>query len=481
MALHRMLTENTDTLVDAVYQDLKKSKHETMFTEIQAVDYEIGYHLEHFKAWLEPTKAIAYHQPAYANEQLRVEKCPQGVITAISPWNYPIRLTLLPVVGMIAAGNVVVIKQSELAVRTTATLTRLLRQYMDPRICRVVNGGVAETTVLLEQPVDHICFTGSGQVGKIVALAAAKIHSALTLELGGKCPAIISQIDSADLETVAKRIVWGKFTNCGQTCLAVDYILVEKTIHAELVNKLKLAVKEFFGETSKLSPDFGRIISNNHYDRIHSLLSQTKGAFVLGSLDDCDKSDLFIPPTIIDGLTSDDILFTQELFAPILPILSINSHIDAIQYVNQNPHPLALYCFTSSEKVQSLVSNNTRSGSLVFNDTMIHTGSHSVPFGGVGPSGLGSYVGKASIDNFSHHKTVMIRSISGLTTKLDDLRYPPFAGPNNEWKATIAAKTLHPVWRVFRTGWLSKLWTFVPGWRTLSAMPFILKRLITAK
>ncbi|PVV02935.1 hypothetical protein BB560_002592 [Smittium megazygosporum] len=421
LALYRLIKENTAALVDAMKKDLNKSEFESLMSEIMGVEYEIGYQLANFEKWLVSEKPDLSYQPGYAGADIRVEKVPQGVIISVSPWNYPFRLTMLPLVGMIAAGNVVVVKQSEVSQHTTALLSRLLGQYVDNRILKIVNGGPKETGVLLEQKADHICYTGSGAVGKIMVTAAAKHLAKVTLELGGKSPVIVYGLEKQDLDIAARRIIWGKLINCGQTCLGVDYILVEKNLREYLVKQLVAAVKEFYTENPKASPDYGRIIAQRHYDRIFNLVSGSKGDVVLGNIKDWDRETLYIPPTIVDKVEFGDSLLSEEIFGPILPVVSIDSISQALTYVNQNDHPLAIYCFTNDSEVKSAVSKFTRSGSLVFNDTMMHSGCHSVPFGGVGPSGTGAYMGKASIDNFSHHKTVMVSKLHSLDQKLDKL------------------------------------------------------------
>ncbi|PVU89081.1 hypothetical protein BB559_005247 [Furculomyces boomerangus] len=494
MKLFDMINDNKEILADCLKADLNMTKGEAYASNIEPAMYEIGYMLENMDQWLKPTYPSLAHQPSYMGGDICIQKVPQGVVFLISPWNYPVRLTLIPLIGAIASGNVALVKQSELSVNTTSVISRLLKEYMDERVVRIVNGGAEETTVLLDQRADHLFYTGSGAIGKIVAAAAAKNLCKTTLELGGKCPAAVFGVKSKDsLEVIARRIIWGKFYNCGQTCVGVDYVLVEKSICDNLVSELLNAVNEFYGSNPINSPDFGRIINKRQFSRLVGLLSKSKGTIntynndklVSGTSTElnlnsdfgCDEGNLFVPPTIVTNVQPGDSLLSGELFGPILPVVAVDDVQSAIDFINSMDYPLALYSFNEDVDQAKLVGECTRSGSFVVNDTMIHTACHSIPFGGFGPSGLGSYFGLASIETFTHGKSTMIGRLNYPPKNLDSLRFPPYSGSENEWKGVASKAFIYPTWRSLRSSFISKMLTYIPGWRTFSILPIAVSRL----
>ncbi|KAJ2662085.1 hypothetical protein IW148_003133 [Coemansia sp. RSA 1199] len=475
----RGLREEKKALLDAVYFDIRKARGETELFEYKAVEYEIGMFLDNLETWSQPDcNPLAMQQPAFLLSRGQVRKEPRGTVVVLGAWNFPIRILLLPVVGALAAGNTVVIKPSELSPHTAAVVERVIR-YMDPSVIRVVQGGVEETTVLLKQSFDHFFYTGNGRVGKIVARAAAEHLSGVTLELGGKSPAIV-HADVADLAPVATRIMWSKLSNAGQTCVGTDYLLVHRSLKDKLVPLLVEAAHAMFGHSPQKSLDFGRIVNTRSWKRIMRLLSATEGTFVRVTEDEADEADLFVPPTIVDGVRFDDALMTEELFAPVLPIITYDTLDEAIEFVNQGDQPLALYVFASSQSAEHVISH-TRSGTAVVNDTFFHLASHSNPFGGVGPSGVGNYTGKYSFDTFSHQRYVLKRPLWFPSPGVDTVRMPPYSGKENAWKQELGNRMVYPAPRSLRDSVWSKLFTFIPFWRVLAIIPGFLAALLTAK
>jgi aldehyde dehydrogenase (NAD+) len=353
---------------------------------------------------------------------------PLGVVLIIGPWNYPLQLLLLPALGAIAAGNCVVLKPSELAPATSSLIARRLPEYLDAASVSVVEGGAAETTMLLAERFDHIFFTGGETVGRIVMQAAARHLTPVTLELGGKSPCIVDR--HVDLEVAARRIVWGKFYNTGQTCVAPDYILAHKEIEERLLAKLKETVHEFFGDDPHSVADYGRIINERHYERLMGLLPGS-GEIVTGGTG--FPADRYIAPTILKNTSSEAPVMTGEIFGPILPVLKVQDVEHAIAFVNSRPKPLALYVFTSDPAVQAKVLDRTTSGGVTVNHTLLHLANPSLPFGGVGPSGMGAYHGRTTFETFSHRKSVLVKR-----TWLDPwFFYPPYTDAKKRWVRRI--------------------------------------------
>lgn len=411
--LKQAVLQHQNSLIDALSKDLHKPLLEAYMTELAAVQ-EIDYTLKHLKSWMKPRRVSTPLQlfPAAA----RIYPEPLGVVLAISPWNYPVQLAISPLIGAIASGNCAVLKPSEIAPHTSAALAKMIEATFDPAYISVVEGGVEASQDLLEQPFDHILFTGSTQIGKIVMAAAAKHLTPVTLELGGKSPCIVDA--DVDLETATRRIAWGKFINAGQTCIAPDYVLVDRTIKPQFMEQIKARIHEFFGDNPAESPDFGRIISDKHCHRLSNLLPY--GEAVVGGT--ADVAERYIAPTVLDKPALDSPLMQEEIFGPILPVLEYDNLEDAIAFINQRPKPLALYLFTRNKDKQQTVLQSTSSGGVCINDTIMHIAPYDLPFGGVGDSGMGAYHGKTSFDTFSHYKSVLERPF-WLDLKL---RYAPY-------------------------------------------------------
>ena len=339
------------------------------------------------------------------------------MVLVIAPWNYPVQLLLVPVAGAIAAGNTVVMKPSEISAATSALLARLVPQYLDPSAVRLVEGGVPETTELLAQRFDHIFYTGNGTVGRVVMAAAARHLTPVTLELGGKSPVIVDR--SANLKVAARRIAWGKWLNAGQTCIAPDYVLVDEQVRVEFLDQLDRAVTTFYGEDPHASPDYGRIVSDRHFDRLSALLAG--GTVATGGR--TEPAERYIAPTVLVDVDPTSPLMSEEIFGPLLPVLGVASAHDAVDFVNGRDHPLALYVFAGDRSVVDDVLARTSSGGVTVNGTILHFTNPHLPFGGIGESGMGAYHGESGVRLFQHRKPVLTRG-----TALDpSLPYPPYS------------------------------------------------------
>jgi aldehyde dehydrogenase (NAD+) len=414
--LLRFLKERQDDILDALLQDLGKPRFDALVAEIVSLELDVVHVQKRLKTWMRPEKVstLALHQPGRSV----IYKEPLGVVLIIAPWNYPLQLSVGPLIGALAAGNTAVLKPSEVAPATSALLARFLPEYLDSSCVKVVEGAIPETTKLLEQRFDHIFYTGNGSVGRIVMRAAAEHLTPVTLELGGKSPCIVDE--TADLEVTARRIVWGKFFNCGQTCVAPDYILVADSIHDALVERLAAKVNDFWGENPQLCPEYGRIVNARHHRRLMELL-EGGGDVVCGGQG--DESDRYLPPTILTNVPPDAGVMAGEIFGPILPIIRIADVEEAMEMVNRGPKPLALYLFSSDEETQKQVLEGTTSGGAVLNHCLLHNLAPDLPFGGVGESGMGAYHGKASFDTFTHRKSVLKKPFTPDIVLL----YPPYA------------------------------------------------------
>ncbi|XP_050501793.1 aldehyde dehydrogenase, dimeric NADP-preferring isoform X2 [Diabrotica virgifera virgifera] len=416
--LVKMIDDNTQAIAVALGQDLRKSKIESILMEVDVIKNEIKYILMHIHDWTKaekPSKSLAN-----ALDSVYILHDPYGVALILGAWNYPLQLSLSPVAGAIAAGNCVLLKPSEVAPATSKFLAEYIPKYLDTEAYQVFEGGVAETTELLKQRFDYILYTGSSAVGKIILEAAAKHLTPVTLELGGKSPVYLDK--SADLEVAVKRLLWGKCANSGQTCIAPDYLLCSKDLQEKVVQIAKKVIKEFFGENVKASPDYGRIINDRHFKRIVALLKDANIAF--GG--DYDPSERFISPTILTNVKSSDPVMQEEIFGPILPIVNVESAYDAIQFINSREKPLALYIFSNNKKDVDQILNNTSSGGVCVNDTIMHIVTLSLPFGGVGNSGMGSYHGKYSYETFVHKKSVLHKNLGYIGELLSSAKYPPY-------------------------------------------------------
>ncbi|MBD2203894.1 aldehyde dehydrogenase [Calothrix sp. FACHB-1219] len=413
--LKRAVIENEQAIIQALKADLNKPEFETYATEI-LVYKEIDYAIKHIKDWTKPQKAAVPLE--FLQYSAKVYPEPLGVVLIIGPWNYPFNLMIAPLVGAIAAGNCTILKPSELAPHTSSLLAGIIAKYFAPEYIALVEGGVETSQNLLAEKFDYIFFTGGTNVGRIVMEAAAKHLTPVTLELGGKSPCIVDT--EINLEHTLKRIIWGKFINAGQTCIAPDYILVDKKLKTNLVEGLKKTIKEFYGDNPETSPDYARIISAKHFDRLVNLLK--KAEVLIGGETNPEK--LYIAPTLLENVSLDDAIMQEEIFGPILPIIEYDDIKEAIALINSRPKPLALYLFSQNKNLQQRILQETTSGGVCLNDTIMQYGVSSLPFGGVGDSGIGSYHGKAGFDTFSHRKSVLQNSF------LFDLnwRYAPYQG-----------------------------------------------------
>lgn len=398
-ALRDLLHDNGREIEDAVRADLGKPGAEALVTEISAVLTEIRDALKHLDRWAAPRTVPVLVRPGTA----RTVPEPLGTVLVVAPWNYPVNLLLAPLVGALAAGNAVVLKPSELAPRTSAVMARLVPRYLDTRAVRVVEGAVAETTELLTYPWDHIFYTGNGTVGRIVLEAAAKHLTPVTLELGGKSPVYVD--GTADVTAVAAWLAWGKFLNAGQTCVAPDYVLAPASVVEALVPALEKAVASLYGTDPRTSPDYGRIVNDRHLRRVAGLIDPAKVAF--GG--DTDPDDRYIAPTVLTGVTAQDAVMGEEIFGPVLPVLTVSGREEAVRFVTDRDKPLALYLFSTDRATHEVFTEQTSSGGLVVNAVVTHLAVGSLPFGGVGPSGMGAYHGERGFRTFSHDKAVLTK------------------------------------------------------------------------
>ncbi|HET6872648.1 MAG TPA: aldehyde dehydrogenase [Sporolactobacillaceae bacterium] len=399
-------------LMEALYKDLNKSAFDAYSTEIGVVLEEIRFTLKNLSGWVKPQKVKT--PLTHLGSKSAIYSEPYGVALIIAPWNYPFQLAVAPLIGAIAAGNCAILKPSELTPHTSEVLGNLLNQIFPEEYIKVVLGGVETSQALLDEDVDYIFFTGSVPVGKIVMEAAAKHLTPVTLELGGKSPCIVHE--KANLKLAAKRMAWGKFMNAGQTCIAPDYLYLQKSVTAEFLSHFKNAVKELYGEQPLKNKNFTHIVSERHFQRLTAFLDN--GKVLLGGT--TDPEQLAIEPTVLGDITWEDHVMQEEIFGPILPVLEFNDLKEVIEGIRNHPNPLSLYLFTEDAKVQEQLLQAISFGGGCINDTVYHFATPYLPFGGVGASGTGAYHGKGSFDTFSHKKSVLKQ-----TTRFDlPFRYP---------------------------------------------------------
>jgi aldehyde dehydrogenase (NAD+) len=403
-----------DRISTALKKDLNKCETEAYLAEIGYALGEITHTIKNLKRWAAPKKVKS--ASFFPLSKARVHYEPFGVALIISPWNYPFQLCIGPLVGAIAAGNCAVLKPSEISSNTAKVLQELIDDTFDQKYVAVIQGGVKTSTAILKEKWDYIFFTGSLFVGKIVMAAAAKHITPLTLELGGKSPCIVH--DDASIDKAAKRIVWGKFLNAGQTCIAPDYVLVQESVKEELVSRMKFHITRSFGKTPLKSDDFGRMISDKQFSRVSKLMKS--GKILFGGKTRSDEK--YISPTLLEVTNPRAKIMQEEIFGPVLPILTYSSLNQALFFVNKRPKPLALYFFSNSKKLMNKVTAETSSGGMCCNDVLVHL-SGGLPFGGVGESGFGKYHGKESIESFSN-----VRAVFTQTNVVDlGFRYPPYS------------------------------------------------------
>lgn len=427
-ALLTIATLHEAEIVQALRSDLNKPEIEAFVHEISPIASACRFAMKELNRWMEPEKVKTTILTFPSSAEIIAE--PLGVVLVISTWNYPFLLSLEPVIGAIAAGNAVVLKPSEVAPATSAVLARLLGKYMDASAVRVVEGAVPETTALLAQKWDKIFYTGSGKVGRIILAAAAKHLTPVVLELGGKCPTIVDP--NTNLKVTARRIIGGKWCcNSGQTCIAPDYVITTKDYASKLVEALSGELNVFFGKNPLESKDLSSIINGYHFDRLMKLLNGVSREIVHGG--QWDRANLKIAPTILLDAPQDSLVMNEEIFGPLLPIVTVDEIKDSFGVINSREKPLAAYLFTNDENFKEDFLKSVSAGGITINDTILHVTEKGLPFGGVGESGMGAYHGKFSFDGFSHRKAVLKRSFGGDS----DIRFPPYTVEKQQLLRTI--------------------------------------------
>ena len=418
--LKTSILEHEAEINEAIKKDLGKSSFESYMCETGLVLSEISYMLKHLHSFAKEknvhTPLAQFHSRSYKKPS------PYGVVLIMSPWNYPFLLTLDPLVDAIAAGNTVVLKPSAYSPYTSEIIKRIISGCFDRQYVSVITGGRAENTYLLNEHFDYIFFTGSQAVGKEVMRHASEHLTPVTLELGGKSPCIVEK--SANIKLAAKRIVFGKFLNCGQTCVAPDYIYCDRTIKDKLVKEIKRQVQKQYGKQPLTRENYGKIINEKHFERISGLIDQNK--VVLGG--STNRSTLQIEPTVMDNVTFGDAVMQEEIFGPLMPILVYDTLDEVIRNINSMPHPLALYIFTSDKVAAKKITSRCGFGGGCINDTIIHLATSEMGFGGFGESGMGSYHGRDGFNTFSHYKSIVDKK-----TWLDlPMRYQPYKKINDK-------------------------------------------------
>ncbi|MFC4712625.1 aldehyde dehydrogenase [Planococcus dechangensis] len=424
--LKSTIQKHEDDIIEALQLDLGKSEFEAYATEVGFVLDSIGYMAKHLETWMKPeqVKTPLHLQPAKSF----VMREPYGSVLVIGPFNYPFQLVMEPLVGALAAGNCAIVKPSEATPNVAHVIRRILEESFPPYYVKVVEGEREEVSALIHASFDYIFFTGSVPVGKVVMKAASERLTPITLELGGKSPAIVDQ--TANLELAAKRIAWGKFMNTGQTCVAPDYLCVHEAVKEPFMNILKQTIGDFYGENAQDSPDYGRIVNVKHHDRLTDILLKERDHIVYGG--DFDRSDRYIEPTLLDGIQWDNPSMEDELFGPVLPVITYNDLPLLMRQIRQLPKPLSAYLFSENERAIRFFLDQLPFGGGCINDTVSHVGSVYLPFGGVGPSGMSAYHGKTSFETFTHAKSIVRKS-----TKLStSLTFPPYKN-KAKWVRTV--------------------------------------------
>ena len=417
--LKKLITENEEILYEAIEKDFGKSKFETYITEISFILKDIDYYLKNLNSLSKPKKVKTNLANQFGTSKIYSE--PLGCILVIGAWNYPYQLSLSPLIAALAAGNCCILKPSEVAENTMKAMAKLINENFDSDYLTVFEGGIDETTEILKLKFDKIFFTGSTKVGKIVYKAAAENLTPVTLELGGKSPAIVTK--NADLDIAAKRIVWGKFLNAGQTCVAPDYILAHENIQNELLEKLKFYINKFNYEAN--SEQYTKIINQKNFNRLVKLINYDK-IYIGGNF---EENNLYIEPTILQNIDWNDEVMKEEIFGPILPVIAFNDFDYILNEILQHEKPLAAYLFSNNSKEKENFTNTLSFGGGCINDVVMHLGNEKLPFGGVGNSGIGSYHGKYGFETFSHQKAILDKKTWGEP----DLKYPPYSQNKIKW------------------------------------------------
>lgn len=412
--MEEWIDKNEQEIMKALKQDLHKSSFEAYITEIGMVKEELRYTRKHLRSWAKPVR-VPTPLTQFPSRSLIYPE-PYGSVLIMSPWNYPFQLTVAPLIGALCAGNCAVIKPSAYSAHTSGLLKRMMEELYPEKYVAVVEGGRSENQALLGEKFDYIFFTGSVSVGKYVMEKAAAHLTPVSLELGGKSPCIVDE--TADIPLAAKRIIWGKLLNCGQTCVAPDYVLVHESVKDRLVKHMKKQIRRMYGQDPCHNEEYPKMISRKHFDRVMGLM---QGAHVVCG-GGCREETLQIEPSILDQVTWEQPVMQEEIFGPVLPVLTFSSLKKAADLINARPRPLALYLFTNKKESEAYILKHVSYGGGCINDTIVHLATSYMPFGGVGESGMGGYHGKASFETFTHRKSVMKKS--GLIDL--PIRYAPF-------------------------------------------------------
>jgi len=430
------VNENEEEIAQAVHTDIRKSFCEAYVGEHLTIKNDVATALNNLSDWISPQNV---EKPLpNLTDTVQIVREPYGVVLIIGAWNFPFMETLKPLVGAIAAGNCAIIKPSELSPVSATLIANLVPKYLDPEAFQVVNGGAEETSALLKEKFDFIMYTGNSTVGRIIMRAASEHLTPVALELGGKSPTVVDS--GINIPIVARRIVWGKFLNAGQVCIAPDYLLVHKDVHDQLIDEMKKVVVEFFGQDPSASPDFGRIVNQRHFNRLKALLPEEGSTEKIVCGGQIDEKDLYIAPTIVDKVGPDSKLMKDEIFGPFMPVIQVQDISEAIRFIRARPKPLALYVFSERREVVERFKTETSSGGLTVNDTLLHSLVASLPFGGVGESGTGAYGGRHSFETFSHEKAFLYRS--NIDAVADVLRFPPYSLKKLGWLTLLMANSV---------------------------------------
>lgn len=418
--LKKALENSEEEIYDALAKDLRKNRFETAVTELFFTYAEIDHAIKKLAHWMKPKSVSKTMSNLFAGNKIYYE--PKGVCLIIAPWNYPFQLIMSPLISAIAAGNCIILKPSELSSETAAVINKIISKTFDKKEIACFEGDADVSTALLKLPFDHIFFTGSTAIGKVVMAAAAKNLTSVTLELGGKSPAIIDNL--ADLKKAAEKIAWGKLVNAGQTCIAPDYVLIDEKLETEFVKHFKTSAEKMFFNAGEINKEiFGKIINEKQFKRLKNLIEKSvKGGAKLAWGGESDEKDLTIKPTILTAVTADNALMQEEIFGPILPIVTYKTLQQAIDFVNAKDKPLALYIFSGDSKNQDKIISETSAGGTCVNDVLVHISNPNLPFGGVNSSGIGSCHGIFGFKNFSHERAVVFQSKLGMTNMI----YPPY-------------------------------------------------------
>lgn len=423
--LMSMLKENEDRFVNALHEDLAKPRFEAILSEVDIVVNDLIYTIANLSSWMQPE--YVEKNLATKLDDCSVRRQPLGVVLIIGAWNYPLQLLVLPMVAAIAAGNCVILKPSEISAATSRLIAELVPKYLSLDCFAVVTGGAEETTALLQNRFDHIFYTGSQNVARCILQAAAVHLTPVTLELGGKCPCFI--YGRVNILYAARRLVWSKFFNAGQSCVAPDYLLCSPATRDAILPAIRQALEEFYSKEPQKSPDFSRIVSPRHWTRLMEMLGKTSGKVAVGG--ESNQEEKYIAPTVVVDVAADDVLMGEEIFGPILPIITVDSLEQGIDFINSKEKPLALYVFSDESSAVKTVMDKTSSGGFCSNDGIVHMTLPSLPFGGVGASGFGHYHGRWGFETFSHQRSCMLRGWA--LERLNSLRYPPYSDEKMGW------------------------------------------------